>query len=305
MPSFPHRSRWVISHVPFATPDLLNRLKKIGAAVQLTGWRYLQGSATNNGSPFRMVLKNGIRAGLHSDSAHISPLNPWLHLYYATTGVNAAGESINGDQRISGQDALRLYAGERMVPADGAETRRDRGREAGRPGRPERRLLRRARRSDQKNPVGDDGCRWKNRSRCGRAEVACSNDEHSFDEGAHLDAGHPVMGATEGAAWPRREESRGRARPRGKKKSSGRKANAAFMAPVTPSDKLTPVVGSKPIPRTEVTKRLWAYIKKNKLQDQNNKRMIKADATLKPVFGGKATVNMFEMTKLVNKHLSK
>jgi len=104
--------RWVISHVPFATPDLLNRLKKIGAAVQLTGWRYLQGTATNNGSPFRMVLENGIRAGLHSDSAHISPLNPWLHLYYATTGVNAAGESINGDQRISRQDALRLYTRE-------------------------------------------------------------------------------------------------------------------------------------------------------------------------------------------------
>jgi chromatin remodeling complex protein RSC6 len=88
------------------------------------------------------------------------------------------------------------------------------------------------------------------------------------------------------------------------KKKSARKANAAFMAPVSPSDKLAPVVGAKPIPRTEVTKRLWAYIKKNKLQDQKNKRMIKADATLKPVFGGKATVNMFEMTKLVNKHLS-
>ena len=100
---------WVISHVPFATPDLLNRLKKIGAAVQLTGWRYLQGSATNNGSPFRMVLKNGIRAGLHSDSAHISPLSPWLHLYYATTGVNAAGESINGaaDLRAGRASALR------------------------------------------------------------------------------------------------------------------------------------------------------------------------------------------------------
>jgi predicted amidohydrolase YtcJ len=104
--------RWVISHVPFATPDLLNRLKKIGAAVQLTGWRYLQGTAANNGSPFRMVLENGIRAGLHSDSAHISPLNPWLHLYYATTGVNAAGESINGEQKISRQDALRLYTRE-------------------------------------------------------------------------------------------------------------------------------------------------------------------------------------------------
>ena len=89
------------------------------------------------------------------------------------------------------------------------------------------------------------------------------------------------------------------------KKKAPRKANAAFMAPVTPSDKLAPVVGAKPIPRTEVTKRLWAYIKKNKLQDQKNKRMIKADATLKSVFGGKATVNMFEMTKLVNKHLKK
>jgi len=87
------------------------------------------------------------------------------------------------------------------------------------------------------------------------------------------------------------------------KKKAPRKANAAFMAPVTPSDKLAPVVGAKPIPRTEVTKRLWAYIKKNKLQDQKNKRMIKADPALKAVFGGKATVNMFEMTKLVSKHL--
>ena len=88
------------------------------------------------------------------------------------------------------------------------------------------------------------------------------------------------------------------------KKKTARKANAAFMKPVTPSASLAEVVGAKPIPRTEVTKRLWAYIKKNKLQDTKNKRMIKSDATLKPVFGGKATVNMFEMTKLVNKHLS-
>ena len=87
------------------------------------------------------------------------------------------------------------------------------------------------------------------------------------------------------------------------KKKSGRKPNAAFMKPVTPSAKLAEVVGAKPIPRTEVTKRLWAYIKKNKLQDPKNKRMIKADEALKPVFGGKATVNMFEMTKLVSKHL--
>ena len=86
-------------------------------------------------------------------------------------------------------------------------------------------------------------------------------------------------------------------------KKPARKPNAAFMKPVTPSPALAEVVGSKPIPRTEVTKRLWAYIKKNKLQDPKNKRMIKADAALKIVFGGKSTVNMFEMTKLVSKHL--
>ncbi len=88
-----------------------------------------------------------------------------------------------------------------------------------------------------------------------------------------------------------------------KKAASKRKPNAAFMKPVQPSAVLSEVVGSKPIPRTEVTKKLWAYIKKNSLQDKKNKRMIKADDMLKPVFGGKATVNMFEMTKLVSKHL--
>jgi upstream activation factor subunit UAF30 len=86
-------------------------------------------------------------------------------------------------------------------------------------------------------------------------------------------------------------------------KKSARKPNAAFMRPVTPSPALSEVIGSKPVPRTEVTKKLWAYIKKNGLQDQKNRRMIKADDSLKPVFGGKPQVNMFEMTKLVNKHL--
>ena len=88
-----------------------------------------------------------------------------------------------------------------------------------------------------------------------------------------------------------------------KKAASKRKPNAAFMKPVQPSEKLAEVVGSKAIPRTEVTKKLWAYIKKNGLQDKKNKRMIKADDALKAVFGGKAQVNMFEMTKLVSKHL--
>jgi len=86
-------------------------------------------------------------------------------------------------------------------------------------------------------------------------------------------------------------------------KKTARKPNAAFMKPMTPSAALSEVVGAKPIPRTEVTKKLWAYIKKNGLQDKKNRRMIKADDALKPVFGGKAQVNMFEMTKLVNKHL--
>jgi upstream activation factor subunit UAF30 len=87
------------------------------------------------------------------------------------------------------------------------------------------------------------------------------------------------------------------------KKKTARKPNAAFMKPVTPSAALSEVIGSKPVPRTEVTKKLWAYIKKNGLQDPKNRRMINADAALKPVFGGKASVNMFDMTKLVGKHL--
>jgi chromatin remodeling complex protein RSC6 len=102
------------------------------------------------------------------------------------------------------------------------------------------------------------------------------------------------------------KKSAGKAAKRGARKSAkktGRRPNPAFMKPMTPSPALSEVIGEKPMPRTEVTKRLWAYIKKNKLQDTKNKRMIKADDALKPVFGGKATVNMFEMTKLVNKHL--
>ncbi len=82
-----------------------------------------------------------------------------------------------------------------------------------------------------------------------------------------------------------------------------KKANSKFMAPVTPSKDLAQIVGDKPIPRTEVTKKLWDYIKKNKLQDPKNKRSINADAKLKPIFK-KDQVTMFEMTKLVSKHLS-
>ena len=88
------------------------------------------------------------------------------------------------------------------------------------------------------------------------------------------------------------------------KTKTKRKPNAAFMKPLTPSADLAVVVGTKAIPRTEVVKKIWAYIKKNDLQDPKNKRNINADENLKKVFDGKAMVNMFEMTKLVSKHLS-
>lgn len=89
------------------------------------------------------------------------------------------------------------------------------------------------------------------------------------------------------------------------KKKSGvkRKPNAAFMKPMTPSATLAAVIGGSPMPRTEVTKKLWAYIKRNGLQDSKNRRNINADDKLQDVFGGKKQVSMFEMTKLVSRHL--
>jgi upstream activation factor subunit UAF30 len=100
------------------------------------------------------------------------------------------------------------------------------------------------------------------------------------------------------------------AKKSGAKKSSGRKKSAtkrtpsaAFMKPMTPSPQLGAVVGTNPMPRTEVTKKLWNYIKRKGLQDAKNRRMINADDNLRPVFGGSKQVSMFEMTRLVNKHL--
>jgi chromatin remodeling complex protein RSC6 len=84
---------------------------------------------------------------------------------------------------------------------------------------------------------------------------------------------------------------------------SARKPNAAFMKPVTPDDKLAAVVGASPLPRTELTKKLWAYIKKNGLQDKKVRTQINADDKLKPIFNGKSKVSMFEMTKLVSGHV--
>jgi len=93
------------------------------------------------------------------------------------------------------------------------------------------------------------------------------------------------------------------AKKKAKKAGKKRKPNAAFMKPMTPSASLAAVIGSSAQPRTEVTKKIWGYIKRNNLQDKKNRRMINADDKLKVVFGGKSQVSMFEMTKLVNKHL--
>ena len=93
------------------------------------------------------------------------------------------------------------------------------------------------------------------------------------------------------------------AKKKAAKKKSARKPNAAFMKPVHPDSVLAEVVGDKAMPRTELTKKLWAYIRKKGLQDSKNKRMINADDALKAVFGGKKQVSMFEMTKLVSKHV--
>jgi chromatin remodeling complex protein RSC6 len=92
-------------------------------------------------------------------------------------------------------------------------------------------------------------------------------------------------------------------KPAAKKAASVRKPNAAFMKEMRPSSELAAVVGQNPMPRTEVTKKVWDYIKKNKLQDNVNRRLINADDKLRAVFGGKNKVSMFEMTKLVSNHL--
>ena len=88
-----------------------------------------------------------------------------------------------------------------------------------------------------------------------------------------------------------------------KKSPSKRKPNAAFMRPMQPDDKLASIVGSKPIPRSEITKKVWDYIKKHGLQDKKKRTQINADDNMRAVFGGKSQVSMFEMTKLVNQHM--
>jgi hypothetical protein len=104
--------RWVVAHVPFITEDYVDRFKALGGGLSLTGWRYLAGSPTGNGPPFRMIVDNGITTGMSSDGMQIAPMNPWLHMYYATTGLNARGVLINDGQQITRQEVLRLYTRE-------------------------------------------------------------------------------------------------------------------------------------------------------------------------------------------------
>ena len=120
-------------------------------------------------------------------------------------------------------------------------------------------------------------------------------------KGGARKGGAKKSSAKKGAA--KKGGARKAAKKGGAKKAAKRTPNAAFMKPMNPSPQLSTVVGTAPLPRTEVTKKLWAYIKRKGLQDAKNRRQINADENLKPIFGGKSSVSMFEMTKLVNKHL--
>ena len=124
-------------------------------------------------------------------------------------------------------------------------------------------------------------------------------------KGGAKKAGAKKSSAKKGAAKKggAKKAAKSGAKKGGAKKAAKRAPNAAFMKAMTPSPQLGNVVGTAPLPRTEVTKKLWAYIKRKGLQDEKNRRQINADENLKPIFGGKSNVSMFEMTKLVNKHL--
>jgi predicted amidohydrolase YtcJ len=104
--------RWMVHHVPFVTTQLLDRLRALGGGVAMRGFTWITGTPTANGSPFRTILDHGIKAGIQGDGVHISTLNPWPHIQYAVTGVNALGVLINGGQQITRQEALRLFTRE-------------------------------------------------------------------------------------------------------------------------------------------------------------------------------------------------
>ncbi|MBZ5676086.1 MAG: amidohydrolase family protein [Acidobacteriia bacterium] len=105
------QKRWVVHHVPQVNADLLNRLKALGCGVEMGAFRWVTSSDPKvvAGPPFRTIVDHGIQVGIHGDGVHIAPLNPWLHIYYATTGVNSFGDKVNADQQITRTEALRLF----------------------------------------------------------------------------------------------------------------------------------------------------------------------------------------------------
>jgi upstream activation factor subunit UAF30 len=115
----------------------------------------------------------------------------------------------------------------------------------------------------------------------------------------------PKKAATKKTATRKAAPKKAAAKKKSTARKTARKPNAAFMAPLTPNDKLSAVVGSKPLARTEIVKKMWDYIKANKLQDQKNKRMINTDSKLKEVFNGKKQVSMFEVAGAINKNIKK
>jgi predicted amidohydrolase YtcJ len=103
--------RWMVHHVPEVTPDLLTRLQALGCGVQMAAYRWVTSSDPTvvAGAPFRTIVDHGIQAGIHGDGVHIAPLNPWLHIYYVTTGRNSFGAQVNGNQQLTREEALRLF----------------------------------------------------------------------------------------------------------------------------------------------------------------------------------------------------
>jgi hypothetical protein len=103
--------RWMVHHVPEVTADLLTRLKALGCGVQMAAFRWVTSNNPNVvvGAPFRTIVDHGIQVGMHGDGVHIAPLNPWLHIYYAATGVNSFGQKVNGDQQLTRDEALRMF----------------------------------------------------------------------------------------------------------------------------------------------------------------------------------------------------
>jgi predicted amidohydrolase YtcJ len=105
--------RWMVHHVPFVNADLLNRLQALGCGVQMAAYRWVTSGATpptvNVGAPFRTIVDHGIQVGIHGDGVHIAPLNPWPHIYYATTGINSFGIQVNPGEHLTRQEALRLF----------------------------------------------------------------------------------------------------------------------------------------------------------------------------------------------------